>query len=462
MKSVLLAVMEEQHDKRSWRANAVIGTFLLISVTLSFSVRQQSALAKDAILTYNSKVSSVARPGQNVEEVTIDPDRALFLFTAAVAAAQVLITGIVLTLDYPSVKGDLPDKEALVIVAIAHAGSTLLRDFLTEINVSTNNPITVQDVAYFYPVLALAALWIVTSVPARPLTWVSLFMVGFGCSMMATRAGVVPASASSVAASNRAALVCGLVFFAAAMRNIVLRQLVHCEGVEVKSRPLPPPYNRMDTWTAAAGFGAFGVLTVFLVAPEGWGLAALCGAISCVLSSALFLVTTQVLKVYGVTSTALFSVWALLLEALVSTPIPFRPTLLSCFLALGLLAVGHWLHLRNLSEPEGALAGSGSVGGSGAVGTGAGSTGYYRKPAGIHEQYTRLEFLLFASAVVGVIFYVFQPRVSQRDLNTLSYVGLDKVIRRLLSVSTGAEHESGLASKDEPDDSHAAHAVSMS
>ena len=58
--------------------------------------------------------------------------------------------------------------------------------------------------------------------------------------------------------------------------------------------------------------------------------------------------------------------------------------------------------------------------------------------AGVHEQYTRLEFLLFASAVVGIIFYVFQPRVSQRDLDTLSYVGLDKVLRRLLSVSSAA------------------------
>ena len=225
-------------------------------------------------------------------------------------------------MEAPSIKGDLPDKEALAIIAVAHAGSTFLRDFLSELGVSRDDPITVQDVAYFSPILAVAALWLVTSLTARPVTWVALVMAGFGCSMISTRAGfVVP---TSVAASNRAALVCGLAFFAAAMRNIVLRQMVHNEGVEVKPRALPAPYNRFDTWTAMAGFAAFTVVTVFVLAPEGWGPAALAAAVTCAVSSALLLVTCHVLKVYGVISTALFGVWALLLEALITTPMPLR------------------------------------------------------------------------------------------------------------------------------------------
>ena len=39
-----------------------------------------------------------------------------------------------------------------------------------------------------------------------------------------------------------------------------------------------------------------------------------------------------------------------------------RPTLMSCFVALLLLSVGHWLYLRNMAEPEIALTTSGAVG----------------------------------------------------------------------------------------------------
>lgn len=60
-------------------------------------------------------------------------------------------------------------------------------------------------------------------------------------------------------------------------------------------------------------------------------------------------------------------------------------------------------------------------------------------PANIHEQYTRIEFLLFAALVVGVVIFVLQPKVSQRDLNSLSYVGLDKVISRLLLLEVKEE-----------------------
>ncbi|KAK3750200.1 hypothetical protein RRG08_020957 [Elysia crispata] len=431
---------EEQHDKRSWRANALIGTFLALSLSLSISVRQQSALARDAIITYNNN-NKVDDAVGGREGSPLDPDKTLLLFTAAVAIVQVVVTAVGITTEAPSLKGDdFPDKEALVIVAIAHAGSVFLRDFLIEVGVSSNAPITVQDVAFFSPILALVALWLVTSLPARPVVWVSLLMTGLGFSMISSRGGAVQDSPASVAASNRAALVCGLVFFTSAMRNIVLRQIVH-EGAEIKSRPLPAPYNRVDTWVALAGLGSFAILSAFLMAPEGWGLAALNGAVTCALSAALFLVTTHVLKVYGVVCTAVFGVWSLLLEALVTTPIHLRPSLTSCVLALLLLVVGHWLFLRNLNESEGGV-----------------TSAVDRKCAGTHEQYTRLEFLLFASAVVGVIFYVFQPRVSERDLTTLSFVGLDKVIRRLLSVPASGESE-GLEADG---DAHAAHAVSMS
>lgn len=50
-----------------------------------------------------------------------------------------------------------------------------------------------------------------------------------------------------------------------------------------------------------------------------------------------------------------------------------------------------------------------------------------------HEVYTRLEFLIFIGVTCGIIFYVFKPKISERDLNNLHYVGLDNVVRWMLS-----------------------------
>lgn len=68
---------------------------------------------------------------------------------------------------------------------------------------------------------------------------------------------------------------------------------------------------------------------------------------------------------------------------------------------------------------------------------------FYSLPSAVntHEQYTRIEFLLFASLVMGVIFFVFQPKVSDRDLNTLSYVGLDRVLRQALVIEVKQQTE---------------------
>ncbi|XP_063417538.1 uncharacterized protein LOC134700100 [Mytilus trossulus] len=49
-----------------------------------------------------------------------------------------------------------------------------------------------------------------------------------------------------------------------------------------------------------------------------------------------------------------------------------------------------------------------------------------------HEMFTRMEFIIFMGGVIAVLFYVLQPRVSSRDINNLSYVGLDKIVRKLL------------------------------
>ena len=41
-----------------------------------------------------------------------------------------------------------------------------------------------------------------------------------------------------------------------------------------------------------------------------------------------------------------------------------------------------------------------------------------------NEMYTRMEFLVFVLGVFTLVVCVFQPKLSQRDLDSLSYIGL--------------------------------------
>ena len=50
-----------------------------------------------------------------------------------------------------------------------------------------------------------------------------------------------------------------------------------------------------------------------------------------------------------------------------------------------------------------------------------------------HEIYTRMEFCIFTGFTCGLLFYVFKPKLSQRDLNNLHYVGLDNIVKKLLN-----------------------------
>ncbi|KAL5022169.1 hypothetical protein ScPMuIL_001324 [Solemya velum] len=57
----------------------------------------------------------------------------------------------------------------------------------------------------------------------------------------------------------------------------------------------------------------------------------------------------------------------------------------------------------------------------------------------LNETFTRMEFLMFTASICTLIFYVLQPRVSERDLQALSYVRLDGIMRKLL------QHDDGLS-----------------
>ena len=53
---------------------------------------------------------------------------------------------------------------------------------------------------------------------------------------------------------------------------------------------------------------------------------------------------------------------------------------------------------------------------------------------GVNELFTRLQFILYTASILGLTASLLQPYISERDLNLLSYVGLDRIARKLLTV----------------------------
>ncbi|XP_059167201.1 uncharacterized protein LOC131949362 [Physella acuta] len=396
MRALLLAMTEEHHENRSWRSTLMVGLFLLLTLALNASSREQSALLR---LAYNDSNDSV-----------------LLAFTALVTVGQILAAAAFLNIE--TSRGDLPNKEALVVILFCHAGNVFLHDYLR----SLGSAETSLSTAFFQPFIAVVTLWLVTSVIPRPVAWTSTIAVGFGLTFMSI-------NPSTVFSSDRTSLICGLSAFALILRNIMLRQLISMEHATVKPR---------DTRTIFTSLIAamFVVLILYFQISEVLQIPMLCSILTCALSAALLYITTQLLKSYTVVFISLFYVWALLIESILITPSEHKPDWLSVVIALVFILLGHYLFFKDYTERM--------SGNSGLIPT------YTQKPVNAHEQLTRVEFLIFTALVLGVVFYVFQPKVSQRDLNTLSYVGLDQVIRKLLTVEAGTGLTTVLEKEGDP------------
>ncbi|KAH9488105.1 hypothetical protein Btru_065385 [Bulinus truncatus] len=378
MRSFLLSLFDDLHDKRPWRGTILICAFIALTLAMNASAREQAALIRQAYQDSNDSV--------------------LLIFISALAAGQIVLALSLFSLE--TVRGELPNREALVIVIFCHAGNIFLHDYLASMGSSEASLCT----AFFQPLLTLVALSLVTSVIPRPASWASTIIIGCGCTFMSI-------NKSTVFNSDRTSLICALSAFSFILRNMVVKQLVGPEHVTPRTRS-----KKTFIFVAVASV-LFLLVTRFQVSPV-LQVSVLCGLVTCFLSAALVYVTVQLLRSQSVMIISLFYVWALLLEALIITPLVHKPDIFSFVAAVTFVVLGHYAFIKDHQDHH--------------LNTGL-IPSHAQKAVNIYEQYTRIEFLMFTCLVLGVIFYVFQPKVSQRDLQTLSYVGLDKVIRKLLT-----------------------------
>lgn len=288
----------------------MVGAFVLLTLALNASTREQAALIRK---TYNDS-----------------NDNVLLLFTAVVVGGQVIAGLAVISAE--TQRGDLPDKEALVIIILSHMGTLILHDYL----LSMGSAHSFISVSFYQPLLALITLSIVTSVAGRYSTWFSTTVISLGCTFTSVKY-------SSIIGSDRTSLICILSAFVMILRNIVIRQLVGIENVAVRLRS-----KKAISLLVVATLLVLLVVNVFtssvLLMPS------FCAMVTCLLSSSWFYVTTQVLKSYSVPSVSLFCVWAMLLEGVALMPADHRPDSLSLVISLALILFGHYLLIKDYAQ----------------------------------------------------------------------------------------------------------------
>ncbi|PVD38911.1 hypothetical protein C0Q70_01536 [Pomacea canaliculata] len=141
--------------------------------------------------------------------------------------------------------------------------------------------------------------------------------------------------------------------------------------------------------------------------------------VSCLLSVVSLHLTFMLLSLYDNTTAVVFMLWAQVVDTVVFVSSVSRPDILLIPVGAVLFALGHYYYFKDGVE--------------------SGTIHLNMKRVGVNEMITRLQFVLYACSIIALLAIVFQPKLSERDINILSYVGLDRIARKLLSLS--ADHQ---------------------
>lgn len=158
------------------------------------------------------------------------------------------------------------------------------------------------------------------------------------------------------------------------------------------------------------------VLILAVTLSEGLLMSAVMMVVGCLLSVTLLHLVLTLLNLYDTLTVAVFMLWAQVLDNVVFVGSALRPDVVTVILGALLFAGGHYIYFKD--------------------GLDSGTVHLNIKKVSVNELFTRLEFILYTTCILGLFFTILQPKISERDINILSYVGLDRFARKLLNVQT--------------------------
>lgn len=289
------------------------------------------------------------------------------------------------------VDGLLKNKEGLIVTAICHVMMEYLLNFWYIY--SRNDSFAL---GYFEPILLIILLKLCTK------TEVNLKIVAVLVAMSFC-AGLTSGEFGILLNANRNGIIIFLVVMFICMRNIGLKRL-HDERVTLTFRKsVGIPYTVIVI--------SIGVIMCAFHLTD-WALPVLFAIVSMFASVTVLYLTSLLLESIHVISIAVLGMGAQICVNIVCIPVEHGHNVFISLLGVILLIVCLAAYVRLCFSAE--------------------TFTVIGEPVPHHEVYTRIEFLIFAGLACGLIFYVFKPKLSERDLNNLHYVGLDNVVKRLL------------------------------
>ncbi|XP_071112228.1 uncharacterized protein [Haliotis cracherodii] len=377
IRKVILAMAELDQSKRPWAAMMIIASWFVLS------------FVQDVCLYYLMQTSGHL----------VGSNNHLYL-PVVLSLVEIVVCVASLKLEYQQKENSY--LETICVIVLTHLSGTFLANIWFQV------PDLQLGIAggLIEPITALVLIYLCTGHSGNSVRAVSLCIISFGMITFTM-------STSTLIKTDRTVLIKILFGVFVILRNISVNYL-HEEKVHIVPRT-------NTTLSGIVGGMSVVVVGLSLYLDNVWLLPLALATVTCVLHAcATYMTCALLLGKYSITTVCVLSAVLQFTEAqvlLMST----RPPFVIAIVALVLLCGGVYAYTQET------------------VGTG--HTFQSHMSVSTNEMFTRIQFLLFSASIIGVVFYGLHPRLSQRDLQTLSSVGLDKVIRRLLSIDMPEEHE---------------------
>ncbi|KAL4217132.1 hypothetical protein ACF0H5_023586 [Mactra antiquata] len=290
-------------------------------------------------------------------------------------------------LKFESVHGLKKHIEGLIVLFLCHIVQGYLCNFWYIY--SRNDSFAV---GYFEPVMLIILLnW--CSREGVPVKAVLVLIT------MSVIAGWTSGELQILTNANRHGIIIFLVIFFICLRNIALKYL-HSEGLVMRCR-------KKVTICYTFLVLAFGVaMSAFHL--TFWALPVMFAILAMFASVTMFYMTSDLLESFSLVTVSVLGLISQICVNVICIPVEHGHNIVISFVGVILLALIVYIYMCVTSDE---------------------SVEKFQSPVPNHEVYTRMEFLIFAGLVCGLIFYVFKPKISERDLNNLHYVGLDNVVK---------------------------------
>ncbi|KAK3593484.1 hypothetical protein CHS0354_037005 [Potamilus streckersoni] len=282
--------------------------------------------------------------------------------------------------------------EGIVICAFAHIKSIFLFSYWINLNRKSS-----FVVGYLEPIILTMLLRICTGIDLRAGIMVSLGLVSLGATLSL-------GDMSAYTNPCREIIVIFLYIFFISLRNITLKHLKEESLTFSPRKRLIVPYT---VGTFVLGFISSALYLSEAVIPTMLALMTIYTSVF------IFYLTTLMVQLCDISFLSVIGVWTqVLLNFAVLTQNYVHSVSLS-MLGVAILIGGTYMLLLYLRDTESNVCG-------------------LQQEVSHQEMYTRMEFLLFVGSAMGLIFYVLQPKISDRDMKIFQVFGFDNLMRKLL------------------------------